>query len=46
MAKFAVPVLAEILRATGTARLVEGNEHYGNFWVDRVCASLRARRGA
>lgn len=38
-AKFQNPELADRLYETGTARLVEGNEHHDNFWGDCECGA-------
>ncbi|MGB3698805.1 MAG: NADAR family protein [Gordonia sp. (in: high G+C Gram-positive bacteria)] len=45
-AKFQDPELADLLFETGTASLVEGNEHHDNFWGDCTCgATTCADRG-
>lgn len=38
-AKFQIPELADQLYATGTARLVECNDHHDNFWGDCICGA-------
>lgn len=44
-AKFAVPALREKLLATGTAELVEGNNHHDNLWGDCFCPRCASKPG-
>ena len=44
-AKFAVPELAECLKATGDAYLEEGNRWHDNFWGKCSCDACREKEG-
>ena len=44
-AKFADPLLAEKLKATGDALLVEENRWHDNRWGDCICEKCRAAAG-
>ena len=44
-AKFAVPEMAQLLRSTGDAELVEGNNHHDNRWGDCTCPRCADKPG-